>query len=123
MLLLAVTYPTADGDRTDVVQVPLSFRPRPLPARNAALLGEVPADGNGRPGGWVYDGVHDPAFVAAWLELMRARAAHADGEPRAGHLVESGYRLPLATGKVRGALRRAVEHFGDRRRRRAPPPS
>ncbi|MGO4490626.1 1,4-alpha-glucan branching enzyme [Arthrobacter sp. 2YAF22_2] len=100
VLLLAVTYPTADGDRTDVVQVPLSSRPLPLAGAGAALLGEIPAEGADPIHGWIYDGVHDPAFIAAWLELMRARAATADGAA-AGHLVESDYRLPFATGKVR----------------------
>ena len=33
VLLLAVNYPTPDGSRTDVVQVPLSIRRAPLPAR------------------------------------------------------------------------------------------
>src|SRR6478609_10271871 len=100
VLLLAVTYPTADGNRTDVVQVPLSFRALPLAGAGAALLGEIPGAGADPDRGWIYDGVHDPAFVAAWLELMRARAATPDGTA-AGHLVESGYRLPFATGKVR----------------------
>lgn len=100
VLLLAVTYPTADGNRTDVVQVPLTFRTLPLAGAGAALLGELPADGSDAPHGWIYDGVHDPAFIAAWLELMRQRGAAADGTA-GGHLVDSGYRLPHATGKVR----------------------
>ena len=100
VLLLAVTYPTADGNRTDVVQVPLSTRALPLAGAGAALLGEIRADGTDAAHGWIYDGVHDPAFIAAWLELMRARAATADGTA-AGHLVDSDYRLPFATGKVR----------------------
>ena len=100
VLLLAVTYPTADGDRTDVVQVPLSLRTLPLAGAGAALLGKLPAEDPGTAASWIYDGVHDPAFVAAWLELMRARGASADGAA-AGHLVESEYPLPLATGTVR----------------------
>ncbi|MEQ4520160.1 1,4-alpha-glucan branching enzyme [Pseudarthrobacter sp. B907] len=100
VLLLAVTYPTADGNRTDVVQVPLSFRALPLAGAGAALLGEIPADGADPARGWIYDGVHDPAFIEAWLELMRAGSATADGAA-AGHLVQSGHRLPFATGKVR----------------------
>ena len=99
VLLLAVTYPTADGDRTDVVQVPLSFRSLPLAGAGAALLGEIQADG-GTPGGWVYDGVHDAAFIAAWLELMRSRGATAEGSAT-GELVASDHGLPHATGKVR----------------------
>src|SRR5688572_27914765 len=41
VLLLAVTHRTADGgSRTDVVQVPLSFRSQPLSEAPTALLGE-----------------------------------------------------------------------------------
>ena len=40
VLLVAVCYPTADGgSRTDVVQVPLSFRREPLPGAERALIG------------------------------------------------------------------------------------
>ena len=52
MLLLAVSYPTPDGSRTDVVQVPLSIRRSPLAGRNQALIGRVsipdPAGSGGR---------------------------------------------------------------------------
>lgn len=100
--LLAVTYPTADGNRTDVVQVPLSLRRAPLAGAEAALLGETegesPLPDTGKR--WIYDGVHDPAFVAAWLELMRSNGTTPAGTA-AGHLVESGYRLPYATGTVK----------------------
>ena len=66
---------------------------------------------------WIYDGVHDPAFIAAWLDLMRSRRHHAVGRrlrpPR-------GVRPPPAPRHRHGAgaFRRAVEQFGDRRRRR-----
>ncbi|HET6270226.1 MAG TPA: 1,4-alpha-glucan branching enzyme, partial [Arthrobacter sp.] len=113
VLLLAVRYPTADGSRTDVVQVPLSVRRAPLPGAEAALIGEIPggtaAAGTiaGTTAGtgvdatrrWIYDGVQDPAFVAAWLELMRSGRTTPSGNA-IGHLAESGYRLPFATGKV-----------------------
>ena len=42
VLLVAVSYPTPGGSRTDVVQVPLSFRPEPLPGAERALIGELP---------------------------------------------------------------------------------
>jgi len=113
VLLLAVRYPTADGSRTDVVQVPLSVRRAPLPGAEAALIGEIPGgtaaagtiEGTTADTGvdatrrWVYDGVQDPAFVAAWLELMRSGRTTPAGNA-IGHLAESGYRLPFATGKV-----------------------
>ncbi|MET4096491.1 1,4-alpha-glucan branching enzyme [Arthrobacter sp. UYCu712] len=100
--LLAVTYPTADGNRTDVVQVPLSFRHAPLAGAESALVGETDGDSAGPGSGqrWIYDGVHDPAFVAAWLELMRHGGTSTAGTA-VGHLVESGYRLPFATGSVK----------------------
>lgn len=117
--LLAVTYPTADGNRTDVVQVPLSFRHTPLPGAESALVGETDQAGAGHgdasggaasaeagtPGAvagqrWIYDGVHDPGFVAAWLDLMRSGGTSPVGNA-AGHLVASGFPLPFATGTVK----------------------
>ncbi len=109
VLLLAVSYPTPDGSRTDVVQVPLSIRREPLPGAEPALIGQLSdagpagpaADGTAAPGAlWIYDGVHDPEFIAAWLELMRHGGTTPSGNAT-GHLVESGYRLPRATGVVK----------------------
>ena len=100
VLLLAVSYPTPDGSRTDIVQVPLSFRPEPLPGAERALIGELPGTRTDAAHRWVYDGVHDASFVAAWLELMRHGGSTPSGNAT-GHLVESGYRLPFATGKVK----------------------
>ncbi|MCU1532297.1 MAG: 1,4-alpha-glucan branching enzyme [Arthrobacter sp.] len=104
--LVAVRYPTADGSRTDVVQVPLSFRREPLPGAESALIGEIsggsPAEGTTADAGhrWIYDGVHDPAFVAAWLELMRTGGTTPSGNA-VGYRVESDHRLPFATGTVK----------------------
>ena len=111
MLLLAVSYPTPDGSRTDVVQVPLSIRRSPLGGAEAGLIGRVsipdPAGSAGAPDAvgapddrWVYDGVHDSEFIAAWLELMRLGGTTPSGNA-SGHLVESGYVLPRATGVVK----------------------
>ena len=100
VLLLAVSYPTPGGNRTDVVQVPLSFRPEPLPGAERSLIGELPGTRADAAHQWVYDGVHDASFVAAWLELMRHGGDSSSGSA-AGHLVDSGYRLPFATGKVK----------------------
>ena len=98
VLIVAVRYPTADGNRTDVVQVPLSFRHAPLAGAEPALIGEMPAGEQDRR--WVYDGVHDPAFVAAWLDLMQGQGTAPTGNA-AGHLTKSAFRLPFATGTVR----------------------
>jgi 1,4-alpha-glucan branching enzyme len=100
VLLVAVNYPTADGSRTDVVQVPLSFRSAPLPGAESALIGETSGSGGTAGPRWIYDGVHDPAFVAAWLELMRSGGTTPVGNAT-GYFVASGSRLPLATGTVK----------------------
>src|SRR6476661_6502984 len=60
VLLLAVTARAADGgQRTDVVQVPLSYREAPLTGGENALVGRAPEAGMP----WIYDAVHDPSFV------------------------------------------------------------
>ena len=56
------------GDRLDVVQVPLTTRSAPLPGAEHALVGTL-ADGDGGTR-WVYDGPHDPAYVAALLASL-----------------------------------------------------
>lgn len=68
------------GDRVDVVQVPLTTRSAPLPGAEAALLGTVEGTGGTR---WVYDGPHDPAYVATLLASLSTggEAAPAPGSP------------------------------------------
>ncbi|MFP5335604.1 MAG: maltokinase N-terminal cap-like domain-containing protein [Actinomycetes bacterium] len=56
------------GDRTDVVQVPLTFRPAPLEGAEHALVGETEHSELGRR--WVYDAPHDPVFVEALLRSL-----------------------------------------------------
>jgi 1,4-alpha-glucan branching enzyme len=56
------------GDRTDVVQVPLTYRDAPLEGATHALVGEIRDSGPGRR--WVYDGPHDPAYVDALLRAL-----------------------------------------------------
>lgn len=99
VFLAAVVSETADGGpRTDVVQVPLSYRREPLPGAEGALIGESDhADLGHR---WVYDAVHDPVFIAEWLELMRTEGTAAAGTA-SGHLSGAGQPLPRATGTVR----------------------
>lgn len=99
VFMVAVTYSTADGaSRTDVVQVPLSYRNEPLPGADAALVGEsVHSDLGHR---WIYDAVHDRDFISSWLDLMRTESTAAGGTAE-GHLVPSGFPLPTAEGKVR----------------------
>ncbi len=97
--LLAVTSRTAEGtSRTDVVQVPLSYRSAPLAGRERALIGEIAATDPGAV--WVYDAVHDPAFVSVWLELIRTEGHSATGLAT-GHRSPSNYRLPTANGVVK----------------------
>ena len=60
------------GDRLDVVQVPLTFRGAPLEGCEHALIGTTTHSTLGER--WVYDGVHDPVFVRAWLTLVADQA-------------------------------------------------
>jgi 1,4-alpha-glucan branching enzyme len=97
VFLLAVTSRAADGgSRTDVVQVPLSYRAAPLAGMERALVGQAGDSGAGPE--WIYDAVHDPAFVSAWLELIRNGASSGTA---AGHRAPSNYRLPTAHGVVK----------------------
>ncbi|NUT71929.1 1,4-alpha-glucan branching enzyme [Pseudarthrobacter sp. C4D7] len=97
--VLNVTTQGPDGgQRTAVVQVPLSFRPAPAGGMERALVGEAAGMDSTRP--WVYDAVHDPDFVGAWLELIR-QEGKADSGSAAGFRVEGPYRLPTAKGVVK----------------------
>ncbi|MBT1003635.1 1,4-alpha-glucan branching protein GlgB [Paenarthrobacter sp. DKR-5] len=65
------------GDRTVVLNVPLSFRTEQLSGAELALVGQT---GYGDLGTrWVYDAAHDPVFIDAWLDLMRSGTTTADG--------------------------------------------
>lgn len=99
VFLLDVTTEAPDGGtRTAVVQVPLSFRPAPAGGMERALVGEAAGTDPSRP--WVYDAVHDPEFVGAWLELIRQEEKAPNGSAR-GYRVEGPYRLPTAKGVVK----------------------
>lgn len=99
IVLLAVTYRTADGGpRTDVVQVPLSLRSQPLSEAPAALLGEVTDPELGLR--LVYDAVFDSEFITAWLELMRGEGTVGDGLAQ-GHLTKGRVALPKTPTSVR----------------------
>jgi 1,4-alpha-glucan branching enzyme len=67
-----------------VVNVPVSVRNRPLEGGDEALIGKLGPDAEHVDERWVYDGTHDPLFIAAWLELMRAESETSDGRTR-GH--------------------------------------
>lgn len=106
-VLLAVDSPAAD---TAVVHVPLSFRLKPLVAADeddqadieAALLGLLTEAG--QPTVFVYDGTHDPAFVAAWLEMVRRgnRTGGAEGRPTPEFAALSAFAMPLVAGVLGG---------------------
>jgi 1,4-alpha-glucan branching enzyme len=90
VVLLAVTHRTADGgSRTDVVQVPLSYRSQPLSEAPTALLGEFTDPELGLR--LVYDAVFDADFVTAWLELMRSEGKVGGAR---GHLTRGRVELP-----------------------------
>ncbi|MDN5669471.1 MAG: hypothetical protein L0G87_13865 [Renibacterium salmoninarum] len=66
---LEVHLVAVDSDgRTDVLQIPLSYRSAPLPDAEGFLLGSAEHPELGTR--WIYDAVHDPVFIAAWLEFM-----------------------------------------------------
>ncbi|WP_231391927.1 1,4-alpha-glucan branching protein GlgB [Arthrobacter sp. 35W] len=56
------------GTRTEYLQLPMSLRPEPVEHLAGALIGtlEDPLLGTR----WVYDGVHDQAFIGAWLDVL-----------------------------------------------------
>ncbi|MEE1622019.1 1,4-alpha-glucan branching protein GlgB [Zafaria sp. Z1313] len=104
--------PRASAVPSAVVHVPLSYRRVPLGAAETtaddagapqALIGVLPAPGRRAAAAWhVYDGTHDPAFVAAWLELVRTGGA---GPGFAGHAA-AGFdeRAPFDGGISAGVL-------------------
>lgn len=99
VFLAAVVSETADGGRrTDVVQVPLSYRSEPLPGAEGALIGESDDAESGHR--WIYDAVHDRVFIAEWLELMRTEGEASAGAAN-GHLSGAGQPLPRASGTVK----------------------
>ncbi|MFC5380512.1 maltokinase N-terminal cap-like domain-containing protein [Aquipuribacter nitratireducens] len=74
------------GDRVDVVQVPLVGRREPREDAEAALVGALEgADGTRH----VYDGPHDPAYVAALLDAFEVPEG-GDGVARGPAKVLSG---------------------------------
>jgi predicted trehalose synthase len=67
--------------RSATYQVPLTYRTEAVPELAHALVGELRgADGPL----WVYDGPHDPVFVAEWMRLVSApdEAMSFPGTPR-----------------------------------------
>ena len=70
------------GDRVEILQVPLSFRTKPLEDAANALLGEGEHPDLGRC--WIYDAPHDPGFMAAWLDFLTAGAPMPEAAASAG---------------------------------------
>ncbi|MBG0741660.1 1,4-alpha-glucan branching protein GlgB [Paeniglutamicibacter antarcticus] len=66
-----------DGNRTQVLQVPLSFRSAPLAGADAALVAEIEDPALGRL--WIYDAPHDQVFISAWLDLLRGSSTVTEG--------------------------------------------
>lgn len=90
------------GERVDVINVPLSFRSAPLEGGDSGLIGEAEQtddDDSAHTSGrrWIYDGAHDPVFIAAWLELMRSEATTGDGRA-SGHAIAQFAQHPPVTG-------------------------
>lgn len=99
VFLGAVTSRMAGGgSRTDVVQVPLSYRGAPLVGAEQALIGHCIHSELGNR--WIYDAIHDPVFISEWLELIRNEGVSSAGQAT-GHLAHSGHRFPTVAGTVR----------------------
>lgn len=107
--------PGAAVPASAVVHVPLSFRLAPLGADTAsenndddaasALIGIIESGGRRAAGTWfVYDGTHDPAFIAAWLELIRTSGTGDGfaGHPAAGFGERTALEPPLKAGVLGG---------------------
>ncbi|WP_394940755.1 1,4-alpha-glucan branching protein GlgB [Psychromicrobium sp. YIM B11713] len=65
------------ADRVEVLQVPLSYRDAPLADAEAHLVGVSEHSELGRR--WIYDAVHDPVFIAAWLDFLHQQDTLDDG--------------------------------------------
>ncbi|MGG5172756.1 maltokinase N-terminal cap-like domain-containing protein [Pseudarthrobacter sp. J1738] len=105
--VLKLEFTTAEaGPRAVVLQVPLSFRTTVLEAKELLLVGQMDVAGESV---FVYDGLADPAFVGAYLDLVRERGSTGSAEglgPLAGHRIpgaeeNESLRIPHATGTVR----------------------
>ncbi|WP_265444843.1 1,4-alpha-glucan branching protein GlgB [Flexivirga meconopsidis] len=66
------------GAEPVVYQVPVTYRGAPLPGGEHALIGNVEHSALGRR--WVYDGPHDPVFVATLLRAMVTGGRQATAE-------------------------------------------
>ncbi len=112
VLLLAVESAGPGASiRRDIVQVLLSRHLSISDSLSKALVGEMPAPDGGPL--WIYDAVHDPAFVSMWLDLMRPgtvadAVAPSAGAPSAappagvsGHRSFSGPPLPASAAHIR----------------------
>ncbi|TLM82003.1 1,4-alpha-glucan branching enzyme [Pseudarthrobacter sp. NamE5] len=99
VFVLSVTTQTSDGgQRTAVVQVPLSFRQAPAAGMERALVGQAAGMDPSRP--WVYDAVHDPDFVGSWLKLIRQEEKAPSGTA-SGFRVQGNQRIPTTRGVVK----------------------
>ena len=105
-VILAVDSP---GTPKTVVHVPLAFRSNALLGAteeeqedtDAALIGLLH---DGETATFVYDGTHDPAFVAAWLEMVRLgnRTDEAEGRPTQEFSERPEFALPMTAGVLGG---------------------
>ncbi|WP_136610492.1 1,4-alpha-glucan branching protein GlgB [Sinomonas albida] len=60
-----------------VINVPLTFRSEPLAGKGHALVGR--SEHSSRGPLWIYDGVHDPAFIGALLGLVASGGPAKEG--------------------------------------------
>ncbi|MCW2739007.1 hypothetical protein [Nocardioides sp.] len=86
-----VAYASADGDETDLYQLPLAFYAQPQDRLSHALVGEWHDDDFGQ--AFVYDALHDRESMALWLAAFAA--AGRDSAPQSDVRGRLGFhRLP-----------------------------
>ncbi|MBW4095073.1 MAG: 1,4-alpha-glucan branching enzyme, partial [Acidobacteria bacterium] len=77
IIILTLHFTASDGSaRSEVIQVPLSNRSAELGTADLALVGQLVDQEHGER--WVYDALHDPVFVASWLDFL-ATESHSSG--------------------------------------------
>ncbi|WP_285725425.1 1,4-alpha-glucan branching protein GlgB [Psychromicrobium xiongbiense] len=80
--LVAVTDLEDAAAAAKILQLPVSVRAEPLPDSGSFLIGVTEHAELGQQ--WVYDAVHDAAFITSWVRLMAVL-----GEPAAGRRARS----------------------------------
>ncbi len=97
-----------------VYQVPLTYRGAPLEGAEHVLIGTM--DHSVLGARWVYDGPHDPVFVAGLVDTILTGGQSDEAQASHGsNALAAGRPTGLTTGTVSSSMvltGRAVEHLG-----------